>query len=138
MNTLTELSLSRHNPLVDPTLDVWQWQIPIYLFLGGLVAGLMIIAGVRLITIRPTQREALVCCTIGPLAGLAFLSLGMSVLFLDLSHKLYVWRLYTTLQITSPMSWGSWILLLSIPPWPRMRLLTSRRLFRHWRSAFLF
>ena len=115
MIALTELTVSRHNPLVDPTLHVWQWQIPIYLFLGGLVAGLMIIAGVRLIAMRPKQREALVCCTIGPLIGLAFLSLGMLVLFLDLSHKLFVWRLYTTFQITSPMSWGSWILLLVYP-----------------------
>jgi formate-dependent nitrite reductase membrane component NrfD len=115
MIALTELAVSRHNPLVDPTLHVWQWQIPIYLFLGGLVAGLMIIAGVRLIAMRPKQREALVCCTIGPLIGLAFLSLGMLVLFLDLSHKLFVWRLYTTFQITSPMSWGSWILLLVYP-----------------------
>jgi formate-dependent nitrite reductase membrane component NrfD len=115
MIALTELSVSRHNPLVDPTLHVWEWQIPIYLFLGGLVAGLMIIAGVRLIAIRPKHREALVCCTIGPLVGLAFLSLGMLVLFLDLSHKLFVWRLYTTFQITSPMSWGSWILLLVYP-----------------------
>jgi formate-dependent nitrite reductase membrane component NrfD len=115
MIALTELTVSRHNPLVDPTLHVWQWQIPIYLFLGGLVAGLMIIAGVRLIAIRPKQREALVCCTIGPLIGLTFLSLGMLVLFLDLAHKFYVWRLYTTFQITSPMSWGSWILLLVYP-----------------------
>lgn len=115
MNSFTEITVSRHNPLVDPTLHVWQWQIPVYLFLGGLVAGLMIIAGVRLIAIRPKQREALVCCTIGPLAGLAFLSFGMFVLFLDLAHKLCVWRLYTTFQITSPMSWGSWILLLVYP-----------------------
>jgi protein NrfD len=115
MIALTELTISRHNPLVDPTLHVWEWQIPIYLFLGGLVAGLMIIAGVRLIAIRPRQREALVCCTIGPLIGLALLSLGMFVLFLDLAHKFYVWRLYTTFQITSPMSWGSWILLLVYP-----------------------
>lgn len=115
MNSITELTISRHNPLVDPALHVWEWQIPIYLFLGGLVAGLMIIAGVRLITVRPKQREALVCCTIGPLIGLAFLSAGMFVLFLDLAHKFYVWRLYTTFQITSPMSWGSWILLLVYP-----------------------
>jgi protein NrfD len=115
MNAITELTISRHNPLVDPALHVWEWQIPIYLFLGGLVAGLMIIAGVRLITVRPKQREALVCCTIGPLIGVGFLTLGMLVLFLDLSHKLYVWRLYTTFQITSPMSWGSWILLLVYP-----------------------
>ena len=110
-----EFTISRHNPLVDPTLRVWEWQIPIYLFLGGVVAGLMIIAGVRLIAMRPSQREALVCCTIGPIVGLAGLSLGMFVLFLDLAHKLYVWRLYTTFQITSPMSWGSWILLLVYP-----------------------
>lgn len=115
MNPFAEITVSRHNPLVDPTLHVWQWQIPVYLFLGGLVAGLMIIAGVRLITIRPKQREALVCCTIGPIAGLALLSLGMLTLFLDLAHKFYVWRLYTTFQITSPMSWGSWILLLVYP-----------------------
>ena len=115
MHPLIELTTSRHNPLVDPQFRVWEWQIPIYLFLGGLVAGLMIIAGVRLIAMRPTQRQAMVCCTIGPLLGLAGLSLGMFTLFLDLSHKLYVWRLYTTFQVTSPMSWGSWILLLVYP-----------------------
>ncbi len=115
MIALTELTVSRHNPLIDPHLHIWEWQIPVYLFLGGLVAGLMIIAGVRLIALRPQQREALVCCTIGPLIGLAALSLGIFTLFLDLSHKLYVWRLYTTFQITSPMSWGSWILLLVYP-----------------------
>lgn len=111
----TEFTISRHNPLIDPALHVWEWQIPIYLFLGGIVAGLMIIAGVRLIMVQPKQREAMVCCTIGPLIGLAFLSLGMLVLFLDLAHRLYVWRLYTTFQITSPMSWGSWILLFVYP-----------------------
>lgn len=115
LTALTELTTSRHNPLVDPHLHIWEWQIPVYLFFGGMVAGLMIIAGVRLIALRPQQREALVCCTIGPLIGLVFLSLGMFTLFLDLSHKLYVWRLYTTFQITSPMSWGSWILLLVYP-----------------------
>ena len=30
-------------------------------------------------------------------------------------HKAYVWRLYTTFEITSPMSWGSWILILVYP-----------------------
>lgn len=112
---MTELTVLRHNPLVDLHLHVWEWQIPLYLFLGGLVAGLMIIAGVRLITVRPQRREALVCCTVGPLIGLAMLSLGMLALFLDLTHKAYVWRLYTTFQLTSPMSWGSWILLLVYP-----------------------
>jgi protein NrfD len=136
LTALTELTVSRHNPLVDPHLHIWEWQIPVYLFFGGLVAGLMIIAGVRLIALRPQQREALVCCTIGPLIGLVFLSLGMFTLFLDLSHKLYVWRLYATFQITSPMSWGSWIFCWSIQHlWP-MPSHTCPKQFRHWQSAF--
>jgi protein NrfD len=50
-----------------------------------------------------------------PWLGLALISLGMLALFLDLEHKLYVWRMYLTLQPTSPMSWGGWILLLVYP-----------------------
>ena len=112
---MTEFTLFRHTPGIDPALHIWGWEIPVYLFLGGLVAGLMILAGARLLIMRPHERQAMVCCTIGPLAGLALLSLGMLALFLDLSHKLYVWRLYLTFEPTSPMSWGSWILLLVYP-----------------------
>jgi formate-dependent nitrite reductase membrane component NrfD len=43
------------------------------------------------------------------------LSAGMFALFLDLEHKLYFWRLFTTLQVTAPMSWGSWVLLTIYP-----------------------
>lgn len=112
---MTEFTVFRHNPGIDPAMHIWGWEIPVYLFLGGLVAGLMILAGVRLLIMRPHERQAMVCCTIGPLAGLMLLSLGMLALFLDLSHKLHVWRLYLTFEPTSPMSWGSWILLLVYP-----------------------
>src|SRR6266545_2800689 len=39
-----EMVTSRHNPLVDPSLHVWAWEIPVYLFLGGFVAGLMVLS----------------------------------------------------------------------------------------------
>jgi formate-dependent nitrite reductase membrane component NrfD len=39
----------------------------------------------------------------------------MLALFLDLEHKLHVWRLYVTFELRSPMSWGSWILILVYP-----------------------
>ncbi len=112
---MIEFTNFRHNPGIDPAMHIWGWEIPVYLFLGGLVAGLMILAGFRLLIMRPNERQAMVCCTIGPLLGLALLSLGMLTLFLDLEHKLYVWRLYLTFEPTSPMSWGSWILLLVYP-----------------------
>ena len=42
---MIELTTTRANHLVDPALHVWGWEIPVYLFLGGLVAGMMIISG---------------------------------------------------------------------------------------------
>ena len=40
-----EIVSTRQNPLVDPNLQVWSWQIPVYLFLGGFVAGIMVLSG---------------------------------------------------------------------------------------------
>jgi formate-dependent nitrite reductase membrane component NrfD len=40
-----ELFITRHNHLIDPFVHVWSWQIPVYLFLGGWVAGNMILTG---------------------------------------------------------------------------------------------
>lgn len=108
-----ELSITRHNPLIDPMLHVWSWQIPVYLFLGGLVAGMMIISGYFLFKDR--IKEPKCSCFYLPFLSLMFLTLGMLSLFLDLEHKLFVWRLYTTFRVTSPMSWGAWILILVYP-----------------------
>jgi protein NrfD len=108
-----ELISTRANHLVDPHLNVWAWQIPLYLFLGGLVAGLMIITGLALLRGHASRTRSIL--EQAPLLSVAALSLGMLFLFLDLEHKAYVWRLYTTFQPTSPMSWGAWILLLVYP-----------------------
>jgi protein NrfD len=110
---MTELVLTRHNDLIDPLVRVWGWEIPVYLFLGGWVAGMMIIVGYFLL--RGRLREDSCVCALLPGVSFVLLTLGMLALFLDLEHKLYVWRLYTTFEITSPMSWGAWILLLVYP-----------------------
>jgi protein NrfD len=104
---MNEIEILRHNPLIDPSLHVWGWQIAVYLFLGGLAAGVMILAGI----LRGQSRAARWLIFIAPLA----LSAGMLALFIDLEHKLHVFRFYTAFRITSPMSWGSWILLLIYP-----------------------
>ena len=101
---MTEIELFRHSAL-DPTLHVWGWEIAVYLFLGGLAAGAMVLAGAA------KSRAARLLVFVAPLA----LSLGMLALFLDLENKLHVFRFYTAWRITSPMSWGAWILLLIYP-----------------------
>jgi protein NrfD len=110
---MIEITNTRLNPLVDPSLHVWAWQIPVYLFLGGLVAGMMAISGWFLFSDR--RRPSRSVTYLLPSLGIALLSLGMLALFLDLEHKLYVWRLYTTFQWRSPMSWGAWILVAVYP-----------------------
>ncbi len=110
---MPDLAITRHNPLVDPFLHVWSWQIPVYLFLGGWVAGMMIVVGVFLYRGRHEQPSCV--CQVLPALSLVLLTAGMLALFLDLEHKFYVWRLYTTFRRASPMSWGAWILLLVYP-----------------------
>jgi len=108
-----EFFITRHNAMVDPFLRVWSWEIPVYLFLGGWVAGMMILTGFTLATGRHRERPCAASALPG--VGLVLLSLGMLALFLDLEHKRFVWRLYTTFQPSSPMSWGAWILIAVYP-----------------------
>jgi len=108
-----EITTTRSNHLIDPIFHAWGWEIPVYLFLGGMVAGMMIISGYFLFNGR--YKETNCSCYYLPRMSFVLLSLGMLALFLDLEHKAFVWRLYATFEITSPMSWGSWILIIVYP-----------------------
>ncbi len=110
---MQELTITRHNEMIDPVLHIWSWQIPVYLFIGGLVAGIMIISGY--FVLQGQYKRNVFSCFYLPHISLVLLTGGMTSLFLDLEHKLYVWRLYTTFEVTSPMSWGSWILIMIYP-----------------------
>jgi formate-dependent nitrite reductase membrane component NrfD len=109
---MIEFTTTRHNPLVDPHLSVWGWEIPVYLFFGGLVAGMMILGGLAMLrAVRGDDSQRFFSLQ-APLLGFVLINLGMGALFLDLAHKLYVWRVFLTFQVASPMSWGSWVLIL--------------------------
>ena len=90
----------------------WEWQIPVYLFLGGIVAGLMILTSYRVINNKEERSEAFkMILWMVPV----LLSLGMFALFLDLSNRLNVLRFYMAFEPSAPMSWGAWILLAIYP-----------------------
>jgi formate-dependent nitrite reductase membrane component NrfD len=108
---MVETVTTRHNPLIDPQLSVWSWEIPVYLFLGGVVAGLMILAGIAMLrTLRGEDTRRFLSVQT-PLLSFVLINVGMLALWLDLAHRLYVWRVYLTFQPASPMSWGSWVLI---------------------------
>ncbi|MDZ7764944.1 MAG: NrfD/PsrC family molybdoenzyme membrane anchor subunit [Melioribacteraceae bacterium] len=108
-----EITSTRSNHLIDPTLQRLGMGNSGLSFLGGMVAGMMIITGYFLFKQR--QDDETCSCRYVPWVSLVLLSLGMFALFLDLEHKLFTWRLYTTFQVTSPMSWGAWILIIVYP-----------------------
>jgi len=115
---LVEFVSTAHSPATDPHLHVWGWEIPVYLFLGGFTAGILVLSGWALWKGRrnPHGRPTFALASSGLFQlALVAISLGMGALFLDLAHKLYVWRLYLTVKPASPMSWGAWILLLVYP-----------------------
>jgi formate-dependent nitrite reductase membrane component NrfD len=112
---MVEITTTRHNPMVDPVLSVWGWEIPVYLFVGGLVAGMMILAGINMLRTARGEDTQRFFSLQTPILGIVLLSLGMAALFLDLEHQLYVWAVYLAFEPLSPMSWGSWILLLVYP-----------------------
>ena len=103
----------RMNPEIDPYLHVWGWEIPFYLFIGGLVAGILFFSA--LYTIRGKENEYPSAVKIAPMFTPILLGLGLSALLLDLSHKLYFWQLYTNIRWESPMSWGAWTLMIIYP-----------------------
>jgi protein NrfD len=115
MNSI-EFMTNRANPGIDPIFHVWGWQIPVYLFLGGLVAGIMIVASAQ--ELRFPEKWESKLSRIVPLAAMVFLSLGMLALYLDLEIeglKLNIISLYMTFKPASPISWGSWILVITYP-----------------------
>ncbi len=103
----------RMNYMVDPQLNIWHWQIPLYLFLGGMAAGILILAA--LYYIRGREKDYRTAVKITPFLAPVLLVFGLIALFLDLRHKLFFWQLYTNIKLQSPMSWGAWTLMVITP-----------------------
>ncbi len=108
---MNELDIARHSNLVDPQMHVWGWEIPAYLFLGGMAAGIMFLSSLLHARQGVRSRAARWLPLVAPL----LVSAGMGALFLDLANKPNVWRFYVALRVTSPMSWGAWILVVVYP-----------------------
>jgi formate-dependent nitrite reductase membrane component NrfD len=103
----------RMNLMVDPHLNIWHWQIPLYLFLGGMAAGILFFAA--LYFIRGREKEYPAAVRRAPFLAPVLLVIGLLALFLDLRHKMFFWQLYTNIKLQSPMSWGAWTLMVITP-----------------------
>lgn len=120
----------RMNSLVDPHLNIWHWQIPLYLFLGGLAAGILFFAA--LYFLNGKEREYPAAVRLAPFLTPFLLIIGLLALFIDLRHKMFFWQLYTNIKLQSPMSWGAWTLMVITPVSFIWCALHIRDLFPEW------
>ena len=129
---MIEITNNRANPLIDPELHLWHGEVAYYLFLGGLVAGIMALTG--LMFLRRSEDARSRALSLAPWLSPILISLGMVFLWLDLANRLNALKFYYVFEPSSPMSWGAWILVLIYPAsmlfaWTQ----TPEELRRRWR-----
>jgi formate-dependent nitrite reductase membrane component NrfD len=107
------ITSGRDIPFIDPVLNIWHWQIPLYLYLGGIAAALIFFSAYFFIRGRGNELKTSV--QIAPMLAPVVIVIGLIALLLDLRHPAYFWQLYTTIRFDSPMSWGAWTLGLIMP-----------------------
>lgn len=110
---MTEIEILRNNYPLDPQLQIWGWEVAVFLFLGGLAAGLMIFSTLLARRVPSHQRSRWGRRL--PFGAPIVLTLGIVALVLDLEHRDHVMRFYAALMVASPISWSAWILLLLYP-----------------------
>ncbi len=109
-----ELFISGRNlQRIDPHLEIWEFPIAFYLFLGGLAAGILLFASIAVLLNK--EKELPATTLWAPIVAPVAIVIGLIALIIDLSHKMFVWQLYMTIRIESPMSWGAWVLLIVTP-----------------------
>ena len=86
----------------------FNWMTVVYFFLGGLSAGCYLFS----VAANYWVKEFKPLARIGALAAPISLAIGMLFLLIELGQPLRMWRLYLTFNPRSPVSWGSWFLII--------------------------
>ncbi len=110
-----EITVTGVNAITSPNLQAWDWRLALYLFFGGLSAGVAVMSSILRLTKRGTAAAGEPARFIAPLFVPVILFLGILFVFWDLDRKVNVYWLYLTFKPLSPMSWGSWGLLMFFP-----------------------
>lgn len=125
------ITSGRNLPYIDPILNIWHWQIPLYLFVGGMAAAFIFFSAY--FYIRGRDNELITSVKIAPIMAPFIIVIGLIALLLDLRHPAYFWQLYTTIRFDSPMSWGAWTLGIIMPLsiiWPLTYLSDIKEYFK--------
>lgn len=133
-----EITITGANELTYPTLHIWNWMVSLYLFLGGVAAGLLIMSAVGNMRARNLSSAERVDVIKAAMTAPLVLALGMLFIWLDLERKFNTHWFFLSFSHTSPMSWGGWGLGLILPISMLYALSVIPEEYRHWlRFEFL-
>ncbi len=105
---MIEISITGTNAITFPYLEVWDWRIVVYLFLGGLSAGTLVMCSIANLRIPKQPVEELAQCFKAPFIAFVSLAIGAPFILLDLGRPFNSFWLFLTFQPLSLMSWGAW------------------------------
>jgi len=105
---MIELSITGTNAITFPHLEVWDWRIVIYLFLGGLSAGIMVMYSIANLHIPKQPVEEIAPCIRAPFISFIILAVGAQFIIFDLGSPFHLYWGYLTFNPLSLMSWGTW------------------------------
>lgn len=108
-----EFTTTKHNPLTTPHLEVWGWDVALYLFFSGLAAGILILGAVQYLYFGEKGTSKLMRWAI--VAAAVIVPTAMLGLLSDLANKVNLLAFYKYWNYTSTMALGSRALLV-IPP----------------------
>jgi len=104
---MVEITITGTNAITFPHFDVWDWRIVLYLFLGGLSAGTLVMCSIA--NLKPSKTvEQLARCVRAPLIAFVLLAIGALFIIFDLHAPLHMYWGYLTFKPLSLMSWGFW------------------------------
>ncbi|MFA5354533.1 MAG: NrfD/PsrC family molybdoenzyme membrane anchor subunit [Thermodesulfovibrionales bacterium] len=110
-----EITITGANALTYPHMHVWDWRIAVYLFLGGITAGLLVMSAIANLRKSKMVEADKACCVKGPMLAPFILAVGMFFIMLDVERKFNSFWFFLSFQPLSPMSWGAWGVGLIIP-----------------------
>lgn len=108
-----EFTTTKHNPLTTPHLQVWGWDVALYLFFSGLAAGILILIAAQYLYFGDKALSKATRWSV--LAASAMVPAAMLGLLHDLANKANLLAFYKYWNLTSTMALGSRALLV-IPP----------------------
>ena len=86
----------------------FNWTTVVYFFLGGLSVGCYFFSVAANYWLKEFKPLARIGAVLAPIS----LAIGMFFLWIHLGQPFRMWRLYLTFNPQSPISWGSWFLVI--------------------------